>query len=244
VIDGATNTEIDTDGNPANGITRIPVGNRPHLVAVNTITNRIYVANWGSDNVSVIDGATNTVAATIPVGSGPVGVGVNTITNRIYVANWGSDNVSVIDGATDAEIDTDGNPANGITRIQVGTEPQGLAVNPTTDLVYTANRLSNNVSVIGGGTNAVVATVSAGSSSYGVAVNTATNRIYVTNQNDNTVSVIEDLPPAPVGGVAELPDVAESTGSPRPYYVALGGLAGVALAITAGAWCARRRRLR
>lgn len=45
-------------------------------------------------------------------------------------------------------------------------------------------------------------------------------------------------------GMAELADVPESTGSPRPYYLALGGLAAVALAITAGAWHARRRRPR
>jgi YVTN family beta-propeller protein len=36
--------------------------------------NRIYVANLNSNNVSVIDGATNAVIATIPVGVNPAGV--------------------------------------------------------------------------------------------------------------------------------------------------------------------------
>ena len=40
-------------------------------VAVNPNTNLIYVANYVSDNVSVIDGASNTVVATVAVGSGP-----------------------------------------------------------------------------------------------------------------------------------------------------------------------------
>ena len=56
-------------------------------MAVNPTTNRIYVANETSNNVSVIDGATNTVVATVTVGVAPSGVAVNPTTNRIYVAN-------------------------------------------------------------------------------------------------------------------------------------------------------------
>jgi hypothetical protein len=46
-------------------------------------------------------------------------------------------------------------------------------------------------------------------------------------------------PPLPVGGVAELPEVSGSAG---PNYMALAGLAAAALvALSAGAWYARRR---
>jgi len=45
--------------------------------------------------------------------------------------------------------------------------------------------------------------------------------------------------PVPVGGIAELPEVSGSSG---PNYIALAGLAAAALvALTAGAWYARRR---
>ncbi len=44
-------------------------GAGPDGVTVNLITSRIYVASNGSNNVSVIDGGTNTVVATVPVGS-------------------------------------------------------------------------------------------------------------------------------------------------------------------------------
>ena len=71
------------------------MGYYPYGVAVNSVTNRIYVANQcGSDptcasdgTVSVIDGASNTVIATVTVGSRPYGVAVNSVTNQIYVAN-------------------------------------------------------------------------------------------------------------------------------------------------------------
>lgn len=50
------------------------------------------------------------------------------------------------------------------------------------------------------------------------------------------------VPPMPVGGIAGLPPVAGSPG--RPYAALAGGLATAAFALTAGAWYARRRRLR
>ena len=37
----------------------VNVGNQPHSVAVNPVTNKIYVANSSSNDVTVIDGATN-----------------------------------------------------------------------------------------------------------------------------------------------------------------------------------------
>ena len=59
--------------------------------------NKIYVANYGSDSVTVING-TNNSTTTVAAGTDPYAVAVNPITNKIYVANNGSDNVTVIDG--------------------------------------------------------------------------------------------------------------------------------------------------
>ena len=109
-------------------------------VAVNPATNRIYLAETASDEVSVIDGATDTVVATIAVGDGPINVAVNAATNRIYVANLGSDTLSVIDGATNAVVAT----------IPVGDGPFGLAVNPNTNRIYVGNSEDDTVSVITG----------------------------------------------------------------------------------------------
>ncbi|MCB1905249.1 MAG: beta-propeller fold lactonase family protein, partial [Gammaproteobacteria bacterium] len=57
---------------------------------------RVYVANNGTNSVSVIDTATNTVADTVAVGDRPYGVAVNPAGTRVYVTNNNSDNVSVI----------------------------------------------------------------------------------------------------------------------------------------------------
>ena len=101
MIDGATNSTTATVG----------AGSHPRAVAVNPVTNQIYVANCGSEcggsgngNVTVIDGATNsTTTVTDPNATYPSAVAVNPVTNKIYVANCSySGNVTVIDGATNA----------------------------------------------------------------------------------------------------------------------------------------------
>ncbi len=65
-------------------------------VAVNPKTNTIYVANEGAGTggtISVINGRTNTVAATIPVGTA-FGIAADPKTNTAFVS--GVDSVSVI----------------------------------------------------------------------------------------------------------------------------------------------------
>ncbi|MBC2722520.1 MAG: YncE family protein, partial [Desulfosporosinus sp.] len=71
----------------------------PMGVGVNPTTNRIYVTNWASHSVSVIDGFTHIVIGTIRVSSYPEGVNVNSTTNLVYITNHASNNVSVIDGS-------------------------------------------------------------------------------------------------------------------------------------------------
>jgi len=59
-----------------------------------------YAVNFLSDNVSVIDPATNTVVATVPVGSFPEFIAVTPNEDFAYVTNVGDGTVSVISAAT------------------------------------------------------------------------------------------------------------------------------------------------
>jgi YVTN family beta-propeller protein len=161
--------------------TTVGAGSNPHGVAVNPVTNKIYVSNNGSANITVIDGATN-ATATVGVGTAPFAVAVNPVTNKIYVANWNSNDITVIDGAT-----------NATTTVGVGIYPNAVAVNPVTNKIYVANYNGGNVTVIDGASNTVTATVK-DSSAIGpaaVALNPATNKIYVANLVSNNVTVID-----------------------------------------------------
>jgi YVTN family beta-propeller protein len=56
-----------------------------------------YVTNQGSNNVSVIDTATNAVVVTIAVGNNPYGMTGTPDGKHVYVTNSASNTVSVID---------------------------------------------------------------------------------------------------------------------------------------------------
>ena len=84
VIDTATNMVtndantvlvIDTGSNTVVG-TPIAVGTYSWGIALTQDGKHAYVANLSSNNVSVIDTATNLVVATVPVGTGPSGVSI------------------------------------------------------------------------------------------------------------------------------------------------------------------------
>jgi len=158
------------------GLGAVAAGDEPGAVAVNPVTNKIYVANAGSNNVTVIDGATNATTL-VPTGTNPIAIAVNSATNKIYVANRDSGSVTVIDGAT-----------NATTSVSAGTNPSAFAVNPVTNKIYVANAGSSNVTVIDGATNATTP-VSVGASSGVIAVNTVTNKIYVANQIHEVVVI-------------------------------------------------------
>jgi YVTN family beta-propeller protein len=166
VINGATNAT-----------TTVSVGSGPEAMAVNPVTNMIYVLNQDSGTVTVINGASN-ATATVAVGSDPYAAAVNPITNMIYVANLGG-TVTAINGAT-----------NATATINTGTAPISVAVNPITNMIYVANLSSNNVTAINGATNATT-TLAAGTEPYAVAVNPVTNAIYVANGESNNVTVID-----------------------------------------------------
>ncbi|MCX6844323.1 MAG: T9SS type A sorting domain-containing protein [candidate division WOR-3 bacterium] len=197
----------------------VAVGANPYAVAVNPVKNKIYVANTGGSDVTVIDGATN-LTTTVAVGSLPWALAVNPVTNTIYVANRVGANVTVIDGATNGTVTVEAgswpyalavNPVtnkiyvanissdnvtvidgatNGTATVAVGANPRAVAVNPVTNKIYVANYGSENVTVIDGATNGTV-TVAAGTTPYAVAVNPVTNRIYVANGSSNNVTVID-----------------------------------------------------
>ncbi len=82
-------------------ITTIPVGNYPIGVAYDSHDGRVYVTNYVSRSISVIDTSTNTVNVTdIPVGSELQGIAYDSQDGRVYVTNSNSNSVSVIDTST------------------------------------------------------------------------------------------------------------------------------------------------
>ena len=120
MIDGAANT--------VQPIT--PPNQEPAVVAVNPVTNLIYVANSVSNNVSVIDGSTNTLLTTVTADAQPAAILVDPVNNLVYVANRNGGDITVIDSTFNTSTITFTSPL----------APDELAFNPVLNIVYGASR--------------------------------------------------------------------------------------------------------
>jgi DNA-binding beta-propeller fold protein YncE len=183
VLDGATNATITT-------IT-LPIG--VEEIAVNPVTNMVYVGSREEHTITVIDGnlnspTENTVLAVIPV---PTYLGgemvVNPVTNRLYVATNGFDfetnksrPITVIDGSTNTVI------ASPLHDNSVGS----LAVNPVTNRAYMVNS-SFKVEEFDAADVSHLSTITLGFGLRAIAANPTTNRIHVTEPDLGAVWTID-----------------------------------------------------
>src|ERR1051325_9403021 len=178
----------------------------------------MYVANFYSNTVSVIDENTNNVIVTIPLASNtsPADVAFDSANGNIYVTNYNAGTVSVINGViaglrqgvfaaafnsangniyvTNYNAGTvsviNGNTNRVIATIFVGGNPTAIDVNSANGNVYVADGI-NSVGVINPITNRLVDTIGVGYGPSGLAFNSANGNMYVANFYSNTVSVID-----------------------------------------------------
>ncbi|MGH9280504.1 MAG: serine/threonine-protein kinase [Acidimicrobiales bacterium] len=175
---------------PAPDLPGVAVGREPTSVAANPRTNRFYVANSGSLNVSVVDGATREVTATVPMPTRPLAVAVNQRSGRVYVTTADA-SVVVISG--------DSNTVTGT--VPLSARPLGLAVDHRTDRVFVAT-VDPVIAVIDGPTSKVVSTIPLAARPWSIAVLPDTNRAFVTSQDAGTLSIIDG---GTLGVVATVP---------------------------------------
>jgi YVTN family beta-propeller protein len=104
-------------------------GAMPDAVAMDEVANRIYVANYVGDSVTVLDGSTLKPLATIAAGHHPQALAVDGRRHRVFVANTHSNNVTVIDGASNRVLAT----------LPGGMNPYAIAVDLESGAAYVAN---------------------------------------------------------------------------------------------------------
>jgi YVTN family beta-propeller protein len=172
----------------------INLGNdsNPLNVAVNSVTDRIYVNLGNDDDIQVINGHTNAKIGTIPVGGAPT---VDDKTDLIYAAS-GPTSLAVINGHTDRVVHTIKFP--GVSSIGA------VVADPVNGLVYVVLPDSDAVAVIRASTNKVVTRIAMGSQPEALTVDARTHRVYVvvgdgtdawvTVVNQSTNKVITTVP--------------------------------------------------
>jgi len=167
----------------------IPVGSQPWGLGL--VNNRVYVANYNSASVSVIDAATLNKMPDISLNTrnyqcsgGPANIAVNPNTNRVYVALYGN-RVAVIDATTNTPIDC----------ISTNSGTFGVAVNPTLNQLYVTNRDGFDLMVFDISTNpaVLIQDVPLGGSPFFVQANPNWDEVYVMVALDADYSIPNNL---------------------------------------------------
>ncbi|MBE7550432.1 MAG: SBBP repeat-containing protein [Anaerolineales bacterium] len=154
----------------------VTVGQEPRGLAIDSTRQRVYVANYGSDNVSVIDSNTNTVLQTIGGITAANGIAHDPQHNVLWVTNHSTDQVTPI------QINADATAFTTLPPIAVGDMPWGVTYDPVHDYVYVANSLSDSITVINAETRAIVTTITGSFlRPFHLAANPVTGKVYVVN---------------------------------------------------------------
>ena len=163
----------------------IPVNGSPVDLAINTATDKIYVAVPDMRMVQVLDGKNDNIITNITIGAYPNAIAVNSITNKIYVASPETDKLYIIDGITNRII----------KEIPAGTLLGDVAIDTNefggySTLVFVANQGAKQISVIDDVKGKIVGNISTSISPYGIGIDPVKNKAYVTAGN-NSVNVID-----------------------------------------------------
>ncbi len=151
----------------------VTVGASPQGMAYDPVNHFVYVANLGSDNVSVINTASEVIAS-VSVGKAPENIAFDPQNSCIYVVDSGSNTVSVIDPATNTVTGT----------VHAGTSPWGVAYDPANTCIYVTNSGSDSVTIIRSN-NSIAAVTPVGHIPEGIAFDPANGNMYVANSGRN-----------------------------------------------------------
>ncbi|NOT59266.1 MAG: YncE family protein, partial [Acidobacteria bacterium] len=120
----------------------------PAFAQTEELWNRLYITNFASADVHVLDLNRDQTIAKIKVGSGPSAMAVAPNLEKIYVANLWSGTISIISTAQNEVIGEIAVPCD-----CARSDPFGLALTPDGSKLYVNNLSDGRVRVIDTATN-------------------------------------------------------------------------------------------
>ena len=159
----------------------------PFGIAYDPANGYLYVTDFNSSKVAVVNPVSDRVIAWTEVGENPIAVAYDPSDRNMYVANYGSGNVSVINSSTNAVIES----------IPAGTGPHSLAYDPGTGNMYVANwgshsalSQSTNITVISSVTGKAIASIPVPLNPHTIAYDPSNGYMYVTITNNEYIEMI------------------------------------------------------
>ena len=160
----------------------------------------VYITSEGSGTITVIDPASNEVAATVNIGKRPRGMVASPDGTLIYVALSGSPYAPPgVDESTLPPPDKGADGigvfdvrANKVTRvIPAGSNPEQLAVSADGRTIYIANKDAAAVNLVDVASGKVVGTVSVGEEPEGITGSPDGKFVYATTEDDGKIAKID-----------------------------------------------------
>jgi len=160
--------------------------------------DKVFVAEEGSDRVSILDAASFKKIAAVPVGREPHNVQVAPDGKLAWVTNNGEQTMQGMGKGGHAAmkaggevwaIDTASHAV--VAKVPVGRHPAHVVLTPDGRFAYVTNGGEDTVSVVDTGARKVVATIAVGAYPHGIRISPDGKEAYVANLKGGTVSVID-----------------------------------------------------
>jgi YVTN family beta-propeller protein len=152
----------------------------PDALAVNPSADQLFVADYSSATVTVVNTSSDTATGTAPVGSGPDALAYFATTNTVFVGNVGSQNITVRSAATGALVGTAPLPFG----------PQQIVGDPAVGFLYVDNTTDVTIEVLDSATDAVEGSVAGYNGASTIALDPTTDWLYVAESVTNNLTVV------------------------------------------------------
>jgi len=160
----------------------IKVGKTPKIVCSSPDNMWVYVANWHSDNVSVIDARTYEVVKTIPVVRIPRGIVFSQDGKFAYIANMGSVFATKVDVKSGHRK---------VKNIKVGVNPRHLRISPDGRYLYATLNIPGRFVKVDLETSRVVGDIPIGKKPRGMVLSKDGKFAFVGLYDEDSLAVVD-----------------------------------------------------
>lgn len=192
---GRSNTLTVFDLQSNKVLAQLPVGQNPDAIMYDEFTKRVIVCNGRSNDISIVDPGNDKVVGTIEVGGKPE----EAVTNgagTLFVNIENKNEIVVIDLKTQTLMHH--------WALQPGKAPTGLAIDNTTQRLFSGCSDSKLLMVLDAGTGAIINKIPIGAGCDGVVFDAASKCIYTSNGEGN-ITVIKENSKDSFTKIASLP---------------------------------------
>lgn len=162
----------------------VVVGNYPRGIGIDSQLNNLYVANYDSGTISVIDSKNMILKNTIMINeknSHPTKLTVDSKHHLVFVSDKISGKLTVIDGLSNKILDSK----------KIGQSLWELKINSNNGKIYVSDLASNNIIIVDSSTMETITSIPLKTSPWSIAIDHITNNVYVASGDSEIIYVID-----------------------------------------------------